>query len=185
MATGYEGVRAQLINYEIFDGDGTRLLGTSTIDLPELKALTAEISGAGISGKIDMPTIGALESLTITLNWRSINADFADFSVQRAVDLFCYGAEQLYDHGEGELNVEQVKISIRGIPKNGTLGKLEPATTTDSKNEIELLYMKIEVGGEEIIEFDKVNFIYRVNGEDYLEDTRDALNIGDLSGLDF
>jgi P2 family phage contractile tail tube protein len=183
MATGYEGVRAQLVNYEIFDGDGTRLLGTSTIDLPELNSLTAEIAGAGIAGKIDMPTVGMLESLTVTLNWRSINPDFVDFSVQRAVDLLCYGAAELYDHAEGELNVEQIKISIRGIPKKGTLGKFEPATTTDTKNEIEVIYMKIEVAGEEIIEFDKVNYTFVVNGIDYLADTREALNVGDLEPI--
>lgn len=183
MATAYQGLRAQLINYEIFNGDGDRLLGTASIDLPELKAKTATISGAGISGEIEMPTIGFLESLTITLNWRSINDVFADLSVQKAVDLLCYGAEQIYDHSDGELGVEQVKISLRGIPKNGTLGKFEPANPTESKNEIEVIYMKIEVGGEEIIEFDKINYIYVVNGEDYLEDTREALNLDDFETL--
>lgn len=183
MATGYSGLRSQLINYEIFDGDGERLLGTASIDLPELKAKTSTLSGAGISGEIDMPTIGFLESLTVTLNWRSIHGDFADFSVQRAVDLLCYGAEEIYDHSNGELGVEQVKISIRGIPKSGTLGKFEPANTTDSKSEIEVIYMLVEVDGEEIIEFDKVNYTYIVNGEDYLEDVREALNLDDFDSL--
>lgn len=183
MATSYSGLRAQLINYEIFDGNGTRILGTATIGLPELKAKTTTISGAGISGEIDMPTTGFLESLTITLNWRSIHGDFADFSVQKAVDLLCYGAEELYDHSSGNLGVEQVKISLRGIPKNGTLGKFEPANTTDSKSEIEVIYLKIDVGGTTIVNFDKINYFYIVNGVDYLANVRAALNLSDFGSI--
>lgn len=170
--------RLQLINFEVFHGiNGNRLLGIATVDLPEIKGSTVELTGAGVSGKVDFPTIGFPESLTITLNWRSINSDLTELAVQKAVDLVLYGAEQLYDHSTGKISPQQVKINLRGIPKTLTLGKFEPSANTDSKNEIELIYFKATAGGSEIIEFDKLNYTYRVNGTDYLAETRSVLNI--------
>ena len=169
-------VISQLINFEIFFKNN-RQLGVATIDLPELKAKTASITGAGLSGEIDMPTIGYLESLTLTLNWRNIISNLAELGVQKAVDLILFGAAEMYDHANGKLGVQQIKINVRGIPKNATLGKFEPASTTESKTELEVIYLKISVGGKTITEFDKVNYIYVVNGTDYLAETRAALNI--------
>lgn len=185
MAVTYDYLRAQSINYEIYDTKGNRLLGTATVDLPELKAMTNEVSGAGVAGKIDMPTIGMLESLVVGLNWRSINQIFAELSVQKAVDLLIYNAEQLYDHINGKIPVQQIKISLRGIPKNGTLGKLAPGEQTDSKNEIEVIYLSIDADKVNILKFDKINYFYVVNGVDYLKETRAALNLGDLGSLSF
>ena len=169
-------VIGQLINFECFNKNN-RLLGITTIDLPDLKFLTAEIQGAGVAGKIDLATIGFLDAVQITLNWRNITSDLAELAVPHAVDLILYGAQEIYDHANGKLGVQQIKINLRGVPKTGTLGKFESSSATDSKTEIEVIYLRISVGGKVITEFDKVNYVFITNGTDYLAETRAALNI--------
>ena len=56
-----------------------------------------------------------------------------------------------------------------------TLGKFERASETESESTLNLDYIKIEVGGKEILEYDKFNFFFTVNGVDYLAGTRTAI----------
>jgi len=167
--------RLQLINYSVYDSAGVNLLGTSDIELPELKFLEADIQGSGVAGKFSSPTLGETDSMELTLNWRSVNSDLLNLSSQKVVDLILYGAEQILDYGRGNLGVQQVKIGFRGIPKTTTLGKFSPGETTDSKNVFETLYLKIEIGGKRALEFDKINFIYFDGLIDRLADVRRAL----------
>lgn len=43
--------------------------------------------------------------------------------------------------------------------------------------DFEANYLKIEVDGEEIIEIDKFNYIYRVDGTDLLAQVRETLGV--------
>ena len=56
-----------------------------------------------------------------------------------------------------------------------TLGKFEKASETESESTLNLDYIKIWVDGNEILECDKLNYIFRVNGEDYMAGTRTAV----------
>lgn len=169
--------RFNTINYEVFTANGTRLLGTSNITLPNLENMDVTIKGAGISGEITAPTIGHFKSLEVELNWRTIHSDLTMFSMQRATDILLYGAMENYDHGTGAIKAEQVKIQIRGLPKSAEFGKFEPAAETESKSKLEIITMKIDVASKNIVNIDKINFICVVNGVDYLAETRNALNI--------
>lgn len=166
--------RIATINFEAYFSN-SRLLGLTTIDLPELKALTAEVQGAGTLGKMDFPIMGMPDSFTSTLNFRTVTDDIFLLSVQKAVDLTLYSAQELYTNASGELKPESVKITFRGIPKTSTLGSVKPAEATDSKIEFELVYLKIDIGGKNYCEIDKINYKYVINGKDYMADVRTAL----------
>ena len=51
--------------------DGTVLMGVATVELPQLQAMTETISGAGIAGEIDSPTLGHFQSMTAKLSFRT------------------------------------------------------------------------------------------------------------------
>lgn len=57
------------------------------------------------------------------------------------------------------------------------LGRLDVDTTSDTKNAIEVNYMKITVDVEDVLELDKYNYICRVGGTDCLTEVRDALGL--------
>ena len=175
-------MRGGLINFEVY-WDSSRLLGIADVELPDLKFNSVDIAGAGVAGKLDLPILGHTESIEIGLNWRTVNEDALKLARQTGMDLALYGANQNLDNSDGQSTVEQIKISVRGLAKTATLGKFEPASSTETKTVIEVIYLKIEVDGVEKLELDKLNFVYKVDGDDFLNDVRTALGITD-SGLE-
>ena len=169
-------VRDKLVNYEVFIA-GDRKLGMADVTLPEIGYKTDTLSGAGIGGEIDMPTLGQTESMELQINWRTINGDVTELLKQEAHDLELRGANQHYDAGTGKFRVQPVKINVRGVPKSGNLGKFEPSAKSDAGTTLELLYLKVTIDGEKKVEIDKLNYIHYVNGTDYLADVRTALGL--------
>lgn len=169
-------VRDKLINFEVFSG-GVRKLGMADATLPKIKSKTSTLSGAGIGGEIEMPTTGQTESLELEINWRTINEDISELSAMKAHDLELRGANEQYDAGTGEIKTQAVKINVRGLPKEVDLGSFKPADHTDTKTTLELVYIKITIDGTRKVEIDKLNYIYYVNGVDYMESVRKALGL--------
>ena len=169
-------VRDKLVNYEVFK-EGTRKLGMADVTLPDIDYKTETLSGAGIGGEIDMPTLGQTNGMETSISWRTLNEDVTELLEQKAHDLEFRGANQHYDAATGKFRVQAVKVNIRGVPKKGGLGKLEPASRSDSENVLETLYLKVTIDGEKKVEIDKLNYIHFVNGTDYLAEVRQALGL--------
>ena len=173
----YNEVPAQLINFEVY-ASGNRFLGIASLDLSELKNKTYTLSGAGIAGEIEMPTIGFFESFTSTFNWHNITQEGFMFLRQRGTDFIVYGAAEMYSISDGQIKPRQIKVEMRTLPKNMNLGSFKPAESTETKTEVEVVYIKITVGGYVVAEIDKFNYKCVINGVDYLSDVRTALNRG-------
>ena len=166
----------RLSNFTVYR-EGSEYLGVSDIVLPTLEALTDTVSGAGIAGEIDSPTLGHFGSLTVTLNWRTVQTETIRLLQQRSHALDFRGAIQVYDSANGTYRSSGVKVSVRGMPKGGTLGNMQPSSTMEASNELEVTYIKITIDGREVLELDKYNFIYRVDGFDALAQMRNQLGL--------
>jgi len=169
-------VPEMLRNYRVYE-DGYDFIGTSDVELPTLEALTETIKGAGIAGEIAAPVIGHLGSAETKLNWRTVTNRNISLAAPKAHTLDIRGDEQVYDSTAGEFKTCAVKLLVVGIPKNTGLGKLEPATTTGTSNTLETSYMKLTIDGKDKLEFDKYNYIFKVDGKDYLSESREALGL--------
>lgn len=176
MAKGVNIVRDKLINFEVFK-EGNRKLGMGDITLPSLEYKTATLSGAGIGGDIEMPTPGQTASMELEINWRTLNEDVTKLLAVKAHDLEIRGSNQQYDAGTGEIKSQPVRINVRTVPKKSDLGSFKPAEHTDSKSTLEIIYLKVEIGGERVIEIDKLNYIHYVDGVDYLASVRSDLGV--------
>ena len=173
---------SQLTNFECYYSDGQRFLGMVDIELPELKFMTAEIQGAGVTGKIEMPTQGHTEPLELTINFRNVSDDVSKLSEQKAIDLSFYGAQHVYNYRDARTIARRIKIDIRGFIKNTPLGSFKVSELTETKVTFELIYIKVEIDGTEYWYIDKLNYIFRVNRVDYLSDTRRALGLDTTLG---
>ena len=169
-------VPEKLINFRVYK-DSTDYIGLADVTLPRLEAMTETVSGAGIAGEIDSPTLGHYGSMETVLNWRTLEKNNLALAAPTGVQLDLRGAQQVYDSGTGKYVVRPVKIAIMGVPKNTELGKLEPGTTTDTANTIETTYLKVDVDGETVLEVDKYNSICNIDGEDFMADVREALGL--------
>ena len=56
--------------------------------------------------------------------------------------------------------------------KNFTPGPLELGKQMDAKVTLELLYILIEVDGKTMLEYDKLNTVFVIDGKDVLEKVR-------------
>lgn len=166
----------KLINYSAYL-DGTDFLGTVDVELPSLEAMTETVSGAGISGEFDSPVLGHYGSMAVTLNWRTINRSQIKLAEQKSHAIDFRAAKQVYDASSGSYITQGVKVSIRGVPKNTSLGTLAVGATTAGSNELEISYLKIEIDGQRLVEIDKFNFIAFINGTDVLERVRQQLGM--------
>jgi uncharacterized protein len=169
-------VPERLINYRAYL-DGNSLVGVANVELPDIEAMTDTVSGAGIAGEIDSPTLGHFASMTLTCTWRTITTDAAKLAAQKSHALEFRGSQQIYDAANGEYLTQPVRVAVRAIPKRTGLGSLEVGSATDSESEFEVTYMKVWVGGQERIEIDKYNFKYVVDGRDFLATVREDLGL--------
>lgn len=166
----------KLINFSVYR-DGKEWLGTASVDLPSIEALTETISGAGIAGEVDSPTLGHFGSMTMTLNWRTLAKPGINLFQQKSHSLTIRGAQQVYESATGEYKSVGVTVVVKAIPKTGSLGSFAPNSTTSSTNELEVSYIKIDIDGKTVLEIDKFNFKCVIDGVDHLAEVRQQLGM--------
>jgi P2 family phage contractile tail tube protein len=162
------------INFAVYH-DGQDLLGAAEGEFPNLESMTVDVQGAGIAGKDTAVIIGHFSEISLSLTWRNTTNAFIKLAHQKAHDLALYGAQQDYDAGLGEYRKKKVAVFVKAIPKTLNIGKLAVAELTDTKTEFDVVYLKLEIDDKERIELDKYNYIYKVDGVDYLRGVRYAL----------
>lgn len=156
--------------------DATKWLGVVDVELPNLEALSETIKGAGIAGEYSSSVIGHFGSQKVKINWRTMTPESAVLNEPKPHALDFRGNQQLFDPEKGYIN-QEVAVKTRCVPANYNPGKFAVASATDTANEFELHYIKILIGGKTYIEFDKFNFVYIVNGVDYLAEVRQNLGL--------
>ena len=166
----------KLINFRVYR-DGTDLLGTSDAELPSLEAMTDTVSGAGIAGEVDSPVLGHYGSMTLTLNWRTTTKTQTLLARPVAHHLDLRGAMQTYNASDGKYYSVPLKVVVKAVPKNTSLGNLSVGSSQEGSTEMEVNYLKVWVDGEERIEIDKYNFICKMHGTDYLAGVRRDLGL--------
>lgn len=155
---------------------GNKLVGLSDeIILPDFESLTETISGAGILGEIDSPTVGMFSGMEMEITFRHLSESISDLiNPLNGVDLTLRGSSQVMD-SVGNVSFEGIRIVVRGRNKSLTGGKFKQGSGTGSSVKLELTYCKIEINGKSIIELDKLNCVYKVNGVDMLSKVRSLI----------
>ena len=117
-----------------------------------------------------------IQFMSETISGTLINQNFHNFT-QKVYALEFRAATQSTDVVGGKIQTGKLKISTRVVPKNIALGKLEVGKPSGSNQKYSCLYLKVEMDGETVLEIDKINMIFNINGEDLLEEVRDAMGI--------
>ena len=157
--------------------DGKDMLGIADVELPDIEAMSDTIKGAGISGEVDLPTLGHIGAMSMTVNWRSVCGNLIELAAPVTHALDFRGSIQRFDNVEGRLKTVSVKHVVRVIPKKFSPGKMETGASTESSNEFSVLYYKMVLDGKVAVEIDPFNYIYIVNGVDYLKEVRRDLGL--------
>lgn len=169
-------VPEKLIDFRVYR-DGTDLLGVADVELPDVESMSETLSGAGLAGEVESPTVGQYKSMALKLKWRVLHKDITELLVNKAHHLDLRGSIQRFDAGSGEYANYALKVLVKGLNKKQGLGKLEKAKPQENETEIECIYLKIWLEGDEVLEIDKFNYVAKVNGEDQLADVRQHLGL--------
>lgn len=169
-------IAEKLTNFSVYL-EGDEWLGMSDVELPSFDAMTETVKGAGISGELDTPVIGHYGSMSIKFNWRTLGDQSIRLSEQKTHAIDARGSQQIYNAGTGIYEHQSVKVTVRAIPKATAPGKFEVGATTGTSNDMEVVYIKLEIDGKRILEIDKFNFIAFINGKDALEQVRKNLGM--------
>lgn len=165
----------KVINYNVYD-DTEKLVGIAAeTTLPNFEAMTETISGAGIAGEYESATPGHFGSQTIEITFRTIMDKSFSLMKNRGRSIVLRAAQQSFDMAAGKTQQRALKITFRGQPKGIELGKVAVGQPTETKNTIEVLYVKIEENGRTLLEYDKLNFVFILDGEDILGEIRNMI----------
>lgn len=161
-------------NFAVYE-DATEFYGMAEATLPEISQITEEVKGAGIAGAFNGAFVGHIEAMTLTLNFRSVTADAIKLAEPRNHQLDLRAAQQYWDNSAGKFIQQAVKHVLMVTPTKFAPGKLAPAASAEASGEYAATYFATYIDGVKKMEIDILNFIYYVNGTDYLADVRKAL----------
>ncbi len=164
-----------LKDFRMYDAQNA-FLDTVDISLPEIAFMTASQNGAGIMGEMEIPILGLVQSMGVTVNFHSTNSRNLGL-ISNSKQLEFRGSEQYTDPATGEIFERAVKISVITMPKKFAPGTMAKASEMGSNYEGEISYLKILHDGAEILEVDKLNYICVVNGTNLMAKTREHLGL--------
>lgn len=166
-------VSGNIIAHGLYD-DGIKIDDNVSVQLPPIELQSSEVKGAGIMGTIDMPSFGQVGSMLFTVNMRSINKNASNLAKPGMHNLEVRFVKDVITANNQKI-AEGSKIFISGMNKKYDPGKVENGTTMDGSSDFEVLRYRQVINGEETVLIDKKNYIFKVNGVDYMEQIRAAL----------
>lgn len=173
------GIPEKVVNFNVYS-ENEKLVGVSgEVTMPSFESMTETIGGAGIAGEYESPTPGHFSSMSIDIPFRTVTDRSFSLFEPRGQTIYLRASQQSYDVASGMMNHRGLKITLKTMPKNLALGTLGVSKMTETTNTLEILYIKIEEidkgNVKELLEIDKINFIYKINGIDYMADIRSQI----------
>lgn len=165
----------KICSYNLYN-EAEKLVGiTGEVEMPSFEAMTSTISGAGVLGEVESPNQGHFGSIKMSIGFRTVSSEAAKLFEPRGQTITLRADQSSYDVSSSIIGHQKLRVVMRGVPSSYKLGKASAGNATDSEITLELYYIKVEVNGETIVELDKYNFIYVVNGKDWLAEVRENI----------
>ncbi len=155
--------------------NGGESLGTATVELPKFEHITETLSGAGLGGEVDAPS-PLFKAMTAKLTFNKKTSNYAKLLAPVGHHLDLRASVRGLNTADSTFGDTPERIVLRTLPKNFDLGKWETGKKQENGVEFGVIYVKLVVDGKDVLEFDKFNYKYVVNGTDYLAEIR--TNIG-------
>jgi len=159
-----------LKNFSLFV-DGRGLAGTiNTLTLPTLATKMEEVRAGGMDApaEVDM----GMEKLEASFDLLEYNPDVIALYGLAGAD------KQLTARGAMRRDAEDavpVVANMTGVVKQLETGDWKAGDMSMPKFSVALRYLKLTIGGTELVEIDVVNMIRRIKGQDQLQSIRSAI----------
>lgn len=153
---------------------GNMLIGLSEeVALPSFEGITETVSGPGLLGEFESAALGHFSSMEMEIPFRQMDEEIFKLADQSAaLDLTLRGSIQFTEGSTGATGFKPMRVVVRGKNKSLEGGSAKQGNGTKSKIKVEILYILIEINNKPMIELDKLNFVFKVNGKDLMEKVR-------------
>ena len=165
----------RIVNANIYI-DGTNLIGRAEeVKLPDIQAIMAEHKALGMVGKIELPS--GFDKLEGEVKWNSLYEEAAKAMANpfKAVQLQCRSSIEVYGSG-GRVSQLPLVTHLTVMFKKNPAGTFKPHDNVELPSAFSATYIKQVIDGEDVLELDYLANIYKVGGEDLLQQYR--ANIG-------
>lgn len=143
------------------------------VSLPDFESMSETLSGAGILGEIDDPTVGHFSNMEIEIPFRVLDEESSNMlDMTKAVQLTLRGAQQTTSN-VGDIVFRNMRVVVRGRATKLSPGKTKAGSPMDTSVTLTLMYILIEVAGKPLVELDKLNQVFKVGGKDILAEVRE------------
>lgn len=166
-------IPTKINKYNVYN-EAERLLGMGDeLALPDFESSSETLSGAGILGEIDDPTVGYFANQEMDIPFRILDKEAVNMlDMTKAVKLQIRGAQQT-TNTEGDIEFRSIRVVVRGRCKKFTPGKFKAGSPMDTGVTLSILYILIELEGKTILELDKLNEVFKINGKDVLKKVKE------------
>lgn len=157
-------------DFNVYD-DAEKLIGIGEeVTLPDIEMLSETVRVAG--GEVDSPTIGQFTSSQVEIPFQSLTANtFNMYNPLKAKNITLRASQQEMD-GNGNIVFTGIRVVFRGRPKTLTSGSVKKGSGTGTSLAIEWTYYMLEIGGKKVVEIDKLNGVFKINGVDILAQSK-------------
>ena len=175
---GYK-IPTVLNNFNTY-GSGHKYVGVSSeVSLPSFEYMTETIDGAGIGGEIEEAIEGSFGSLETETTFQNISREMFDFITQTG-NVTYRGSMQVLNTATQTNDFEGLVVTTKGKVKSFELGSLKKGGKGEPKVVREITYCKslrlhCSLCAYSVLELDKYNLIWKLNGVDRLQKVRSQI----------
>lgn len=163
-----------LNNFNMY-GETHKYLGISSeVTLPNFEYLTETIDGAGIGGEVEEAIEGSFGSLETESTFQNIGTEMFDYITHTGMVVY-RGSMQMTDTATQTNKFQGIVVTTKGKVKSFDMGSLKKGGKGEPKVVRELTYCKVTIGGKNVLELDKYNMIWKLNGVDRLQEVRSQI----------
>lgn len=159
-------------NFRVYN-DANRIMGTTAeLNIAELQAMTATVSGAGILGEYNTSVVGMFQSMSQEIPFRMIDRDFFTMlnTGEQSKVVLRSSVQQRNRETGGTISTSAMRFVFRGHPTAAKFGTVKTGELMNASITLELTYVLVEIDGVTMLELDKLNSVYKVAGKDLLKD---------------
>lgn len=158
---------SQITNGNVYIDGRSQVGRAKKVTLGDITAVMNEIKALGMVGVIE--AFAGFEKMEGSIEWNSFYPDVfrKAYNPMRTIPLMVRANHQEVSSagiGKEESLVTHLNVTFKKNP----LGAISPHEAAEFTSEISILSVVQKIGGVEILAFDPVNNIFRVNGEDML-----------------
>lgn len=165
----------QIVNANIYVNGNSQVGRAKEIKLPDISLIMNEYKGLGMVGSIEI--FSGFEKLEGEITWNSFYPDTftACYNPIKNMKLMIRANLQTFTQ-EGIIGEVPLVTQLNVAFKKNPAGTYKPTEAAEFQSSIAIYSIVQKQAGREMLAFDPVNNIYRVDGEDLLEKFR--ANIG-------